>query len=123
MSDQPLPDPWAELRGEMARALAVMAEYDDRERVDDETAEQLQADAILGRLGEGMKELAEQVDDGELTWEQIFRDPARYGAQLAEHVERMAREHAADIATALQQDPEVDDLGPPSGPADRSGGR
>lgn len=123
MTEQPPLDPWAELRAEIAVARAAVAEYDDQERIDEETAEVLQADALAGRLGDDMQELAHRVDARETTWEQIFRDPERYGPLLSDHVERMARQNAADIAVALQEDPEVDDLGPPSGPAADAGQR
>lgn len=117
------PDIWGEFQAEVGRARAVVASYEAQELLDDDAAEQLQRDALSGRLGAGMQQIAERVAAGEVTWEQVFRDQTPYTALLQEHVGRMAEEHAAAIALGLQEDPDVDDLGPPSGPAAGAGSR
>ncbi len=101
-------------RRELQAALALAREALDRRRAvpvhtPDERAE-LQRDALAGRLGVDMQRLAEHIENGDESWQEVFEGIAPHGALFDGHLNRMSEEHAEDIRIAIEQDDEFDPL-------------
>ena len=101
-------------RRELQTALALAREALDRRRAvpvhtPDERAE-LQRDALAGRLGVDMQRLAEHIENGDESWQEVFEGIAPHGALFDGHLNRMSEEHAEDIRIAIEQDDEFDPL-------------
>ncbi|MGH3912645.1 MAG: hypothetical protein ACRDTC_04445 [Pseudonocardiaceae bacterium] len=102
----------AELGQAIAQARQDLARF---RRENQPTAEERQAlrDAALrGELGEDMRELARRVDSGQDTWEAIFSGDSPNAGLLRGHLDRMAAQNRAAIATAVEEDPDFDPLPP-----------
>jgi predicted small metal-binding protein len=116
MSQQPGPtnDAIEAARRELQATLAFAREALDRRRAvpvhtPDERAE-LQRDALAGRLGEDMRRLAEHIENGDESWQEVFEGIAPHGDLFHGHLTRMSDEHAEDIRTAIEEDEDFDPL-------------
>lgn len=77
----------------------------------DERAE-LHQDALAGRLGQDMQRLAQHIENGEESWQEVFEGIAPHGGLFDGHLHRMSEEHAEAIRTAIEEDDEFDPLAP-----------
>jgi hypothetical protein len=103
-------------RHELQAALAAARVALDRRRATpvhtpEERAE-LQRDALAGRLGEDMRQLAEHIERGEESWPEVFEGTAPHTHLLAGHLERMSEQHAEEIRVAIEEDEDFDPLAP-----------
>lgn len=110
----PTGDDIAAARLELQATLAFAREALDRRRAvpvhtPDERAE-LQRDALDGRLGEDMRRLAQHIEQGDESWQEVFEGIAPHGALFNAHLDRMGDEHAEEIRTAIEEDDDFDPL-------------
>lgn len=99
-------------RRELQAALAAAREALDRRRATpvhtpEERAE-LHRDALAGRLGAGMQQLARYIENGDETWQEVFEGIAPHGALFDGHLSRMSDEHAEEIRIAIEEDDDFD---------------
>lgn len=103
-------------RHELQATIAAARVALDRRRATpvhtpEERAE-LQRDALAGRLGEEMRQLAEHIERGEESWPEVFEGTAPHAHLLSGHLDRMGEQHAEEIRTALEEDDDFDPLAP-----------
>jgi|GEM_PF-6800921 len=75
------------------------------------TAEQrarLEDDALAGRLGQEMRELAERVAARETTWGEVFDGTSPHAGLLVPHVSRMQELYADQWRAVVRADPDFD---------------
>lgn len=99
-------------RRELQAALAAAREALDRRRATpvhtpEERAE-LHRDALAGRLGADMQQLARYIENGDETWQEVFEGIAPHGALFDGHLSRMSDEHAEEIRIAIEEDDDFD---------------
>lgn len=99
-------------RRELQAVLVFAREALDRRRAvpvhtPDERAE-LHRDALAGRLGADVQQLAQHIENGEESWQEVFEGIAPHGALFEGHLSRMSDEHAEEIRTAIEEDDEFD---------------
>ncbi|MFN8194622.1 MAG: hypothetical protein U0R80_10115 [Nocardioidaceae bacterium] len=90
------------------------------------TAEQraeLERDALSGRLGPEMRQIAERVEARETSWGEVFEGSSPWSDLLLPHLTAMGERYADRWRVALQEDPDFEplveadrDRGPSSGP-------
>lgn len=106
----------AAARLELQATLAFAREALDRRRArpvhtPDERAE-LHRDALSGRLGPDMQRIAQHIENGDESWQEVFEGIAPHGALFVGHLHRMSEEHAEAIRTAIEEDDEFDPQAP-----------
>lgn len=98
----------AELRSTMADARAALHIARVRLAPTREELDQLQEDALSGRLGPEMRTLAGHVADGDTSWESVFDGTSPYKDLLRRHLTEMGERYTEPVRRQLEHDPDFD---------------
>lgn len=84
---------------------------------------EVERDALSGRLGPEMRQIAARVEARETSWAEVFEGGSPYSDLLLPHLTAMGERYADQWRVAIQDDPEFEplveadrDRGPGSGP-------
>lgn len=95
-----LHDTMARVRASLARAQAARAAETGAGGFD-----RLQEDAVGGRLGTRMQQLARHVASGDTSWQAVFDATSPYAGLLRDHLTAMGEQHEAVVRRAIDEDP------------------
>lgn len=112
----------AELRTQLAAMRAELDAARAQPILSQEDKEQLQDAARDGRMGDEMREFAEDVRRGRADWESFVRGEDEHASLLAELIRRGEEEDGERLAQAMAESdppPDVDDPRPPHLRSDR----
>lgn len=126
MSEQ-RPDPveaaFVEFRGALADVQAHIARVAAEPVHTPEEREQLHQDALSGRLGPEMQEVANRVESGDTTWAEVFEGGSEYSDLMLPHLTEMETRYADQWRLILDVDPTFVPLVEDEQPGDGPGGR
>lgn len=112
-ADGPVDDPWAQFRRELDVARAELERARSRPVLDDDQRDRLHQDALRGDLGPNMQELAERIESGRDSWDNVFAGESPHLELFYPHLNTMAAQNREVIRVAVEEDPDFDPFPPP----------
>jgi hypothetical protein len=101
-----------ELRAVMEQAARDLARFERENKPTAQEQRALQEAALRGDLGDDMRRLARLVENGEDSWDAVFRGESPNKELLRGHLDRMIEQNRDAIAQAFEEDDEFDPYPP-----------